>query len=301
MYDLIIIGGGVAGYSAAMYAKRFGMNILVLSEVDGGTLTQTHLVENWPGIPSISGFDLGNAVAEHAKSIGAESRFGTVVSLKKEENMFYLQLEDGVELQAKSVLLATGTKHREMGLPSEQKLRNRGVSYCATCDGAFFKDKIVAMIGGSDSAVKESLLLAQYAKHVYIIYRGDTVRPEPINRKRMEENPKIEVINNANVVEVLGETRVEGVRLDTGKTLELQGVFIEIGRIPYSNLAQQIGVHLNEKNEVIINKYAETNIPGFFAAGDVTDSHFKQAIVAAAEGAHAASSAFDYIKSSVPA
>lgn len=295
MYDLIIIGGGVAGYSAAMYAKRFEMNVLVISEVDGGTLTQTHLIENWPGIPSTTGFELGTAVADHAKSIGAESRFGTVSSLKKEGNIFTLQLDDNTELQAKSVLLATGTKHRELGLPSEQRLRNRGVSYCATCDGAFFKDKVVAMVGGSDSAVKESLLLTQYCKHVYIIYRGETVRPEPINRKRMEANPKIEVINKSNVIEVLGETKVEGVRLDTGKTLELQGLFIEIGRIPYSDLAKQLGVNLNEKGEVIINKYAETNVPGFFAAGDVTDSHFKQAIVAAAEGAHAASSAFDYV------
>lgn len=297
MYDLVIIGGGVAGYSAAMYAKRFEMNVLVISPIDGGTLTQTHLVENWPGIQSITGFELGMTVANHAKAIGAESKYGMVETVTKTGNIFSLKLESGEVLESKTVLLATGTKHRELGIESEKRLRNKGVSYCATCDGAFFKGKTVGMVGGSDSAVKESLLLAEYCEKVYIIYRGETVRPEPINKKRMEANPKIEVINNANVVEVLGENKVEAVKLDTGKTLELQGLFIEIGRIPFSNIAKELGANLNSKGEVIIDKYSQTNVPGFFAAGDVTDSHFKQAIVSSAEGAHAANSAFEYIGS----
>ena len=296
MYDLVIIGGGVAGYSAAMYAKRFEMDVLVISPVDGGTLTQTHLIENWPGIESTTGFELGMAVANHAKNIGAESKYGMVKTVEKEGDVFKVELESGEVIEGKSVLLATGTKHRELGLESEQKLKNKGVSYCATCDGAFFKDKVVGMVGGSDSAVKESLLLAEYCKHVYIIYRGEEVRPEPINKKRMEANPKIEVINNSNVVEVLGENMVEGVKLDIGKEVELQGLFIEIGRIPFSDFAKDVGAKLNDKGEVIIDKYSQTNVPGFFAAGDVTDSHFKQAIVSSAEGAHAANSAFEYVR-----
>ena len=295
MYDLIIIGGGTAGYSAAMYAQRFEMKVLVISAFDGGTITKTHLVENYPGFESITGFELGMKIVNHAKSFGVETKMGTVKSAKKTEEIFEIQLQNGDVYEAKTLLLATGTEHRELGLESENRLKNKGVSYCATCDGAFFKEKEVAMVGGSDSAVKEALLLAKYCKKVFIIYRKETVRPEPINKKRMEAEPKIEVVNNSNVVEVLGEEKVSGVKLDTGKTLNIEGLFIEIGRIPQSEIAVQLGAELNAKNEVMIDRYSRTSIPGFYAAGDVTDTSFKQAIVSAAEGAHAASSAYEYV------
>jgi len=297
MRDLLVIGGGVGGFSAAMYAKRFEMDVVVVSEMDGGTITQTHLVENYPGFPSITGFELGMNVVNHAKGIGVESMYGTVKDLKKEGDVFTATLSSGEEIQAKTVLLATGTHHRDLGIESEKRLRNKGVSYCATCDGAFFKDKVVGMVGGSDSAVKESLLLAKYCSKVYIIYRGESVRPEPINKKRMEAEPKIEVINNSNVIEVLGENKVEGVKLDTEKEIELEGLFIEIGRIPQTDLAKQVGANLTEKGEVITDKYTRTNVPGFYAAGDVTDSNFKQAIVSASDGSYAANEAFNYINS----
>ncbi len=295
MYDLIIIGGGVAGYSAAMYSKRFEMNVVVVSEMDGGTLTQTHLVENYPGFPSITGYELANNIMNHAKGIGVETKLNKATKAKKEKDVFTVTLDNGEEIQGHSLLLATGTKHRELGIESEKRFKNKGVSYCATCDGAFFRDKVVGMVGGSDSAVKESLLLAKYASKVYIIYRKDKVRAEPINIKRMENEPKIEVITNSNVIEVLGENKVSGVKLDTGKTLDLQGLFIEIGRIPESDIANQIGAEVTEKGEVVTNKYSETNVPGFFAAGDVTNTEWKQAIVSAAEGAHASERAFEYV------
>lgn len=295
MYDLIIIGGGTAGYSAAMYAKRFEMNVIVISALDGGTITQTHLVENYPGFESITGYELGMKIVNHAKKFGVETKMGTAKTAEKKGDTFHVQLANGETLESKTLLLATGTQHRELGIESEQRLKNKGVSYCATCDGAFFKGKVVGMVGGSDSAVKESLLLAQYCEKVIIIYRGEKVRPEPINMKRMEEEPKIEVINKSNIIEVLGEDKVSGVKLDTGKTLELEGLFIEIGRIPQAEIALQLGAELNEKGEVKINRYSETNISGFYAAGDVTETSFKQAIVSAAEGSHAAARAFEFI------
>lgn len=294
MYDIIIVGGGVAGFSAAMYAKRFEMNVIVITEFEGGTITQTHIVENWPGIPSTTGFELGSAIAEHAKGIGVEVIWAKAVKIEK-TSTFSVTLDDGSVLEGKTVLLATGTKHRELGLESEQRLKNKGVSYCATCDGSFFKGKVVGIVGGSDSAVKESLLLTQYASKVYIIYRGEQVRPEPINMRRMKENPKIELVLKSNVVEVLGENSVTGVKLDTGVTLDLEGLFIEIGGIPQTELALPLGVNVNAKGEIITDKFSQTNIPGLFAAGDITDNPFKQAIVSSAEGAHAAGSAFEYV------
>lgn len=296
MYDGLIIGGGPAGYSCALYARRYGMKVIVFSPVDGGTVTKTHLIENYPGFESISGFELGMKITNHAKNLGAESVFAKVKTLEKiSEKHFVITADDGKTYEGKSVLLASGTEHKKLGLESEKKLANRGVSYCATCDAAFFRGKTVAIIGGSDSAVKESLLLSQYAEKVYVICRGEKVKPEPINLKRMEAESKIEVIPNSNVIEVLGENVVEGVVLDTGKTLTLQGVFVAIGRIPQSQIAKKMGAKCNDQNEVCISRYSETNIPGFFAAGDVSDYFWKQAIVSSAQGAQAAERMYEYI------
>lgn len=295
MYDFAIIGSGVAGLSAAIYAKRFQMNTVVFGDMEGGAITQTHLVENWPGEKSLSGLELGMQVAAHARSLGTEIRSDRVTALSKGLDGIFTLSIGSETVQAKSVLIATGTHHRELGVPGEQELKNKGVSYCATCDGPFFKEKVVAMVGGSDSAVKESLLLSQHAKKVYIIYRKETVRAEPINIKRMEENEKIEVINNTNIVEIQGDKQVERVVLDSGKSMDLDGVFIEIGRIPNNELVQDLGVNVNEKGEIQIDRVSRTNIEGVFAAGDITDTEWKQAITGSAEGCHAAHQAFEYI------
>jgi len=172
----------------------------------------------------------------------------------------------------------------------------RQVSYCATCDGPFYKDKNVCVIGGSDSAAKEALFLAQSVKKVYIIYRGEEIRAEPINKKRVYENDKIEIIYETQIVEIKGEGTVKSVVFDNGKEFEIDGVFIEIGSIPNSDLAKGIGVETNEKGEIKINRTSETNVPGIFAAGDVADAPFKQAITGVSEGVIAAYSAFDYVK-----
>jgi thioredoxin reductase (NADPH) len=178
-------------------------------------------------------------------------------------------------------------------------LRNKGVSYCALCDAPLYKDKIVGVVGGSDSAIKEALLLAKYCPKVFIIYRGKKIRPEPVNAQRVEREPKIEVITETNVTEVLGTDRVIGVYLDNphngSGTLSLDGIFIAIGGIPYSELAKKLGVTLNEKGEIVIDRSSRTNIEGVYAAGDVVDSEFKQAITGVAEGVQAAYQAYKYV------
>lgn len=297
MYDVIIIGSGVAGLGAAVYSCRFDLKTLVIGDLPGGTITQTHLVENYPGYVRLSGPELGDHFLAHAKDVGAELKQGRVKDVAQKDKGFAVTMENGEIHESKTVIIATGTKHRELNVKGEQELRNKGVSYCATCDGPLFRGKTVAVVGGGDSAVKESLLLAEYCPKVYIIYRGEMVRPEPINLRRMQANPKIELILKTNIVEILGEKSIQKVKFDTGKELELGGLFIEIGRTPLTDCVQNLGLALNEKGEIKINRVSETNVPGIFAAGDVTDTDWKQAITGVGEGAHAANSAYEYIRS----
>ncbi len=295
MYDLIIIGSGMAGLGAAIYARRFEMKTLVLGDLEGGTITLTHLVENYPGFESLSGLELARNLLDHAKNLGAEIKTASASSIEKNEDGFIV-FTGSEKFKAKTVIIATGTEHRKLGVIGEEEFINKGVSYCATCDAPFFKGKTVSLIGGSDSAVKESLIAAEHAAKVFIIYRRDKLRAEPINLRRMEAKENIEPILNANVVEIYGSEKVEGVKLDNGKDLALEGVFVEIGRTPRSELAKKLGVELNEAGEIKIDRFARTNIPGVFAAGDVVDSDWKQAITGTAEGAHAANQAFEFLQ-----
>lgn len=295
-YDLIIIGGGCAGLGASIYAKRYNMNVVILSETLGGTITQTHLVENYPGFPSVSGQELANNLLQHAKANDVEMKMGKrVTSVKKEGDIFKIQFGDET-YEALTVLLATGTTYRKLGVPGEAEFSGKGVSYCATCDAGFFRGKKTIMVGGGDSAVKESLILAEHADQVTIVYRKDKfTKAEPINIKRMNSTPNINAKFNANVVEILGDKVVTGVKLDTGEELPVDGVFIEIGRIPLTDIVDTLNVEKNQKGEIVINDMSETNIEGFYAAGDVTTTEWKQAIVSVSEGTKAAYKAFEYV------
>jgi len=294
MYDLIIVGSGVAGLGAAIYARRFDMKTLVVGDIEGGTITLTHLVENYPGFKSLSGLELAQNILEHARGLEAEIKIGSVSKVEKVGETFKVTVGKE-EFEAKTVIIATGTKHRKLGVPGEKEFENKGVSYCATCDAPFFKGKNVALVGGSDSAVKESLVTAEHAAKVTILYRGDKLSAEPINLRRMEAKENIEAICCGSITEIYGKETVQGVKLDNGKDLKFDGVFIEIGRLPRSDLAKGLGVELNDTNEIKIDRFARTNVPGVFAAGDVTNADWKQAITGVAEGAHAANQAFEYI------
>jgi thioredoxin reductase (NADPH) len=287
MYDFIIIGGGCSGLSGAMYATRLGLKTLTLAEMPGGLITTTHLVENWPGVITTSGPDLAMALYKHAEASGAEiksERANKIEQLEDKDGCPQFKVTTGSnEYIGKTILIATGTIHRKLGVPGEKELENKGVSYCALCDGAFFKEKVVSVIGGGDSAAKEGLFLSEHASKVYIIVRKDFLRAEPINAARVEKNDKIEVLYKTEIEEIVGTDKVDKLRFKDGKELAMDGVFLAIGHIAQTDLAKDLGVELNEKGEIKINRRTETNIRGVFSAGDCCDTEFKQAITGSAE------------------
>lgn len=311
LYDLIIIGGGVAAFSGAMYAGRLQLKTLVISAVRGGTIILTNDIANWPGIKQTDGITLAKQIEEHALSYpGVEAIDAKAVKVEacappnsKIKSAFYVYTENGKKYQGKTILFATGTEWRKLGVPGEKEFTGKGVHYCALCDGFAYKGKVVGVAGGADSAAKEAILLTQWAKKVYVIYRGEKIRPEPVNMVRVEQKikeGKMEIIPNTNVVEIKGGDNVTHAILDTpykgSKEFPLDAVFVEIGHIPNSQMAKALGVALDEKGNIIINRSAETNMPGVFGAGDVVDTKFKQAITGAAEAVLAAYSAYEYVK-----
>ncbi len=299
IYDTIIIGGGSTGFSAAMYAGRLNLKTLVLVENMGGTLTIAGNVENWPGIKSIDGYDLADKIKEHAMEYDIEVIEKRATEIKKDKALFTVKTQDQ-SFQTKTIIIATGTKVKKLDIKGEDKFANKGVHYCALCDGPLYKQKTLCVVGGGDSAAKGALVLSEWGKKVYLIYRGDKITPEPVNMKRIEKKVKenkIEIITNTNLIEINGKDKVTSILLDrpANKKMDMDGIFIEIGHIPLSDLVKPLGVKTNQKGEIIIDKNANTNIPGIFAAGDVVDGHFKQAITGSAEGVLAAYSAYEFV------
>lgn len=307
-YDFIVLGGGGTGLAAAMYAARLNMKTLVLGANHGtelpvgGVITTTNIVENYPGFIKLTGYELAKKLEEHARSYD-------LVTIKEEKASDVEKIKTGFSVKTKkhtyhgkTILFATGTKWKKLpkDVKGSDEFENKGVSYCALCDGPLFKNKTLAVVGGSDSAGKDALLLSEHAKKVYIIYRGEQIHPEPINMERIKKNEKIEVINKTNIKEIKGDKSVTSVILDKeykGKNeLEVEGVFVAIGHIVLSELAKGLRVDLNKKGEIRINHMtSETNIRGVYAAGDVTDKQFKQLITGVADGCTAAHSAYEYI------
>jgi thioredoxin reductase (NADPH) len=307
-FDFLIIGAGGTGLAAAMYSARLGLKTLVLGHSEGtelpigGVITTTDSVENYPGFVKLNGMEIAKKLEEHARSYD-------LVAIKKEkaEQIKTLNKEFSVktnksEYKTKTILFATGTKWKKLpeSIKGSKEFEGKGISYCALCDSPLYKNKTIAVIGGSDSSSKDALLLSEYAKKVYIIYRGKEIHPEPINLQRIKENKKIEVINNTNLEEIKGDKSVTSITLDKQykgkKELAIQGIFVAIGHVVLSELAKEIGAETNPHDEIKINhKTSETNIPGVFAAGDVTDKQFKQLITGVADGCTAAYSAYEYI------
>lgn len=307
-YDICIVGGGVAGLSSAMYGARLGLKVVVFGSSHGtemplgGVITTTDSVENYPGFENITGSELGEKIKKHAESYDLVIlKREKVLNIKRDSKKFSIK-SDGGEYESKTVVFATGTKWKKLDIPGSLEFENKGVAYCALCDAPLYRNKVVCVVGGSDSAAKDALVLSEYAEKVYIIYRGEEIRAEPINLERVKRNKKIEVINNTNLTEINGSKYVESVSLDKpykdSKSLELEGVFVAIGHIALSDLAKELGVKLNKKGEIIIDhKDSSTSLEGVFAAGDVADKPFKQAITGVAEGCTAAHSAYEYINS----
>lgn len=299
MYDTIIIGAGCAGLAAAMYAGRLNMKTLMIGDNIGGTIALTDVVENYPGFIRLTGQELADNLRKHAESYHIEKAEAKVTKLRHEHNCFIVETNEGKTYQSKTIIFATGTEWRKLNALGEAEFANKGVHYCALCDGVIYKGKVVAVVGGGDSAAKEALLMSQYASKVYVIIRGEKLRGEPINNDRVAKNPKIEVMTKVNIKQIIGNKIVKGVILDKpingSTTLNLDAVFVAIGHIALSQLAKDIGIAMNEKGEIIIDRESKTNVPGFFAAGDVCDTVFKQAITGVSEAVTAVYSAYTYV------
>jgi len=290
IYDLIIIGAGPAGMSAAVYAARYKLNTLIFGEVIGGMASEAYEICNFLSYSKIRGFELAHKMQQHVADLGLEIKTEKVTKINKDK-IFAIKTGDNSYF-SKKIILATGTEKTKLNLDNEEKFLGRGISYCATCDAAFFKDKIAGVVGGSNAALTAALLLSEFASKVYIIYRRDRFfRAEPAWIERVNKNKKINPVFNANVVELIGKERLEAVKLDNKKKLRLDGLFIEIGSSPNTKLPEELGIEL-ENGYIKTDNEQRTNVKGIFAAGDVTVTSLEQIIIAAAQGAVAAYSAY---------
>jgi len=299
MYDLIIIGAGPAGITASVYAGRKKMQLLVISRDIGGQAAWSSDIENYTGYQFITGTELVAKFEEHMRKYDIPMKENeTVTEVKKANNIISVKTDKGI-YGAKSVIIASGKRSKELGVPGDKEFKNRGLTYCATCDGPLFSDKAVAVIGGGNSALDAALQLIKIAKKVYVINITDSLTGDAVMREKVEESKIVTILNNTGVTAILGDKFVNGIKIKReGKeeTLSVEGVFVEIGLIPNSGFAKDI--EKNQIGEIKINCRNETNITGIFAAGDVTDVPEKQIIIAAGEGSKAALSAFRYLAQS---
>lgn len=296
MLDLIIVGAGPAGITAGVYAARKQMDFLVISRDIGGQAAWSGDIENYTGYQFITGPELAAKFEEHMRKYN--------IALKESEEVIEVVKKDssisvataGERIEAKTVIIASGKRTRELGVTGEKEFKNRGLTYCATCDAPLFSGKTVAVIGGGNSALDAALQLTKIAKHIYVVNIGSALGGDAIMRKKVEESKSVTVLNNSQVICIFGDNFVSGIKVRReGKeeTISLQGVFVEIGLIPNSEFAK--GIEKNGLGEIKVNCRNETNIPGIFAAGDVTDVPEKQIIVAAGEGSKATLSVFRYL------
>ncbi|MBP3330093.1 MAG: thioredoxin-disulfide reductase [Clostridia bacterium] len=292
IFDMIIIGGGPAGYSAALYASRAGMDCVVLEKMSpGGQMALTDVIDNYPGFEAgVDGFDLGMKMQTQAERFGAKTEYAEVTDVDFTEKIKKVRTTAG-EYLSKTVVIATGANARELGLENEKEFVGRGVHYCAHCDGRFYKDKIVAVVGGGNSAVQDALYLSRLAKKVYLIHRRDTFRATKIYLSQLEKTKNVEILFNSTVAEILTDERVSGVKIkdvNTEKTENIvcDGVFVSIGRKPVTEFLKG-SVKLDNGGYVLADETTKTDVAGVFAAGDVRTKALRQVVTAVADGATA--------------
>lgn len=294
MYDILIVGGGTAGLTAAIYARRAGKTVLVLEGTAfGGQIASSPLVENYPALPGVSGTDYSEALAGQAKALGAETKFARVSAARREGDRFVLTAGKK-EFEGRSLILATGASHRALGLPREEALTGRGVSYCAVCDGAFFRDKAVAVVGGGDSALQSALFLSGVARTVALVHRRDRFRAQEAYVSAVRKRENITCHMESRVTGLLGENALAGVELEDGagqrRTLAVEGLFVSVGQVPdngaFAHLAE-----LDKDGYFAAGEDCRTRTPGVFAAGDCRTKPLRQLTTAAADGSTAATAA----------
>ena len=300
LYDLIVLGGGPAGLTAAIYGSRSRMSVLVIEEMlSGGQIATTEKVENYPGFPEgIGGLELGQLLEDQARNFGAQMALATVERVSLAGNIKEVHTTEGI-FRSKTILIATGTRSRPLDVPGEKELKGRGVSYCVTCDGAFFQDRKVVIVGGGDSALEEALVITKYAAKVYVVHRRGELRAVGILQDRVIANAKIELVLNAVVKKINGKTQVESVTVydkvqDKTWDIAAEGVFLYVGLLPNTEfLAGQL--QQNEHGYLVTTDAMESSVPGVYAAGDLREKGLRQVVTAVADGAIAAIQAAKYL------
>lgn len=299
MHDLIIIGSGPAGLGAAIYGKRAGLDTVVVEKqpMSGGQVLNTYEVDNYLGLPGINGFDMGMQFREHADKLGAEFQEADVIAIEDKGDKKLVKTSKG-DLEAKAVIVASGAAHRKLGVPGEERLAGRGISYCATCDGAFFRKKTTAVIGGGDVAVEDAIFLARFCEKVYLVHRRDELRAARILQEQLFSLPNVEVIWDSVAEEIEGDEMVSGIVLKNTKTGEtgkkaLDGVFIAVGITPNTHVFSH-PLEMDEGGYIKAGEDCRTNVPGIFAAGDVRTKKLRQIVTAVADGANAVTSVQEY-------
>ena len=299
MADIIIVGAGTAGLTAAIYAVRGGKSALVLEAVTyGGQIVNTPEIENYPGLYKVSGFDYATKLYEQAVDLGADIRFETVKRIEKDENGFKVTTDQDVH-EGKAVILATGAKNRPLGVAREQELVGRGISYCATCDGMFYRGKVTAVAGGGNTAIEDAQYLADLCDKVYLIHRRDSFRADVKEVEKLKAKDNVEFVLNANVTELVGEPKLSAVRVEDKFTKEVReipvdGLFVAIGQMPANEAFTNVAL-VDEKGYIVSGENCLTNTPGVFTAGDCRTKEVRQLTTAASDGAVAALAALKFI------
>ena len=293
-YDLIIIGAGPAGLTAAVYAVRYKLKTLVIGKFPGGLAGEAYEVCNFPSYGKILGFQLMKKMIEQVKEIGVEIKMQEVSDINNKNGFEVITYKE--KYFSKKLVLALGSERRMLQLENEKEFIGKGVSYCATCDSAFYKEKVVGIVGGSDAAITAALLLAKHAKKIYIIYRKDRFsKAEPIWIEQLEKEKRITPLFNSVVTKLIGKGKLEEVEINEKEKLKVDGLFVEIGSVPNIELAKKLKLKL-EKDYIVVDKEQRTNVAGILAAGDVTNNSFKQIITACAEGAVAAKTIYEELE-----
>lgn len=300
VFDVVIIGSGPAGMSAGIYAKRAGLTTLILEKtgISGGQVLSTYEVDNYPGHPMKSGFEISESFRQHAENLGVEVKAAEVSEIVDKGNVKLLRTSEG-EYETKSVIVATGADHAKLDVPGEEDLAGMGVSYCATCDGAFFRGREVAVVGGGDVAVEDAIFLARGCDKVYLIHRRDELRAARILQEALKKLPNVEILWNSELKEICGEDQVENLLIYNNQTKQSQrlpvaGVFIAVGTIPNTDLVKGL-VEMDNKGYILADETCATSVCGIYAAGDVRTKQLRQIITAAADGANAVTSIEQYL------
>ena len=292
MYDTLILGGGPAGYSAAIYSSRYNLKCLVIAKEPGGVMNEAYKVENYPGFPSIIGIDLMDKIKEHVNYLGVEIKEEEILNVNKKGNNFIVKTNKN-NYESKTIIIVMGAEHKKLNVPGEKEFEKKGISYCYTCDGAFYKNKNVIVVGGGDAAAQAVLLLASFNNNITLLYRSN-IRAEPAYQEQFKKLKNVKLLKGE-ISKINGNNKVESVILKDGKNINVDGIFVEIGSDPNLSLFKDFNLSL-ENGYIKVDRNMRTSVDGIFAAGDITNIVFRQAITAAGDGSIAANSVYLYLR-----